>query len=211
MFMDVACRATHLAVKFLQNKLFAQHSDIYAKLSPTESMELCGKGGVLFLAQSILKLHEPGFVESSTIMAALSRLKAKVLSILLHLCEAESISYLDEVASSPGSLDLAKSVALEVLQFLKSGLGKNPKHLSVSSDRTYPMGLLQLNAKRLADIFSNDSNFRSYINLYFTEFFSAIFSPSLGDFLSMWCSDDLPVKEDDVTLYLKYLLQLDGL
>ena len=33
---------------------------------------------------------------------------------LLHLCEAESISYLDEVASSPGSLDLAKSVVLEV-------------------------------------------------------------------------------------------------
>lgn len=33
---------------------------------------------------------------------------------LLHLCEAESISYLDEVASSPGSLDLAKSVSLEV-------------------------------------------------------------------------------------------------
>lgn len=33
---------------------------------------------------------------------------------LLHLCEAESISYLDEVASSPKSLDLAKAVALEV-------------------------------------------------------------------------------------------------
>lgn len=33
---------------------------------------------------------------------------------LLHLCEAESISYLDEVASSPESLDLAKSVSLEV-------------------------------------------------------------------------------------------------
>ena len=33
---------------------------------------------------------------------------------LLHLCEAESISYLDEVASSPRSLDLAKAVALEV-------------------------------------------------------------------------------------------------
>jgi hypothetical protein len=32
----------------------------------------------------------------------------------LHLCEAESISYLDEVASSPWSLDLAKSVVLEV-------------------------------------------------------------------------------------------------
>lgn len=33
---------------------------------------------------------------------------------LLHLCEAESISYLDEVASSPASLDLAKTVAYEV-------------------------------------------------------------------------------------------------
>jgi len=33
---------------------------------------------------------------------------------LLSLCEAESISYLDEVASSARSLDLAKSVALEV-------------------------------------------------------------------------------------------------
>lgn len=33
---------------------------------------------------------------------------------LLNLSEADSISYLDEVANSPGSLDLAKSVALEV-------------------------------------------------------------------------------------------------
>lgn len=33
---------------------------------------------------------------------------------LLNLCEAESLSYLDEVASTPASLDLAKSIALEV-------------------------------------------------------------------------------------------------
>ncbi|XWS09643.1 hypothetical protein CRYUN_Cryun39dG0007200 [Craigia yunnanensis] len=234
MFMDVACRAVHLVVRFLQNKLSAQHSDICAKSSPTsESMvnylfqqceaslqflqllcqqkpfrerllrnkELCGKGGILFLAQSILKLHSPYFVESSTVMASLSRLKAKVLSILLHLCEAESISYLDEVANSPGSLDLAKAVAIEVLELLKKGLSKDPKHLSASSDRTYPMGLLQLNAMRLADIFSDDSNFRSYITVYFTEFLSAIFSLSHGDFLSMWCSADLPVREEDATLY----------
>ena len=32
-------------------------------------------------------------------------------SILLHLCEAESIFYLDEVASYPRSLNLAKSIA----------------------------------------------------------------------------------------------------
>ncbi|GMI63840.1 Nodulin Homeobox [Hibiscus trionum] len=236
MFMDVAYRAVHLVVRFLQNKLFAQHTDICAKPSPTtESMvnylcqqceaslqflqllcqqkpfrerllknkELCGKGGILFLAQSILKLHAPNFVESCSIMAALSRLKSKVLSILLHLCEAESISYLDEVASSPRSLDLAKSVALEVLELLKSGLCKNPKHLTASSDRTYPLGLLQLNAMRLADIFSDDSNFRSYITLYFTEFLSAIFSLSHGDFLSMWCSADLPVREEDGTLYFE--------
>ncbi|XVE80567.1 hypothetical protein DITRI_Ditri14bG0150200 [Diplodiscus trichospermus] len=200
MFMDVACRAVHIVVRFLQNKLSAQHTDICARTSPTaesvisylcqqceaslqflqllcqqkpfrerllRNKELCGSGGILFLAQSILKLHAPHFVESSTIMAALSRLKAKVLSILLHLCEAESISYLDEVASSPGSLDLAKAVALEVLELLKTGLSKDPKHLSASSDKTFPMGLLQLNAMRLADIFSDDSNFRTYITLYF--------------------------------------------
>lgn len=33
---------------------------------------------------------------------------------LLSLCEAENLSFLDEVASSSQSLDLAKSVALEV-------------------------------------------------------------------------------------------------
>ncbi|EOY11983.1 Sequence-specific DNA binding,sequence-specific DNA binding transcription factors, putative isoform 3 [Theobroma cacao] len=234
MFMDVACRAVHLVVRFLQNKLSAEHTDICAKLSPTaefivnylcqqceaslqflqllcqqkpfrerllRNKELCGKGGILFLAQSILKLHAPYFVESSTVMAALSRMKAKVLSILLNLCEAESISYLDEVASSPGSLDLAKSVALEVLELLKTGLSKDPKQLTASSDRTYPMGLLQLNAMRLADIFSDDSNFRSYITVHFTDFLSAIFSLSHGDFLSMWCSADLPVREEDGTLY----------
>jgi len=36
------------------------------------------------------------------------------ISQLLSLCEAESISYLDEVASTAKSLDLSKSVALEV-------------------------------------------------------------------------------------------------
>lgn len=124
--------------------------------------ELCGKGGVLVLAQCILKLNIAPHLASARIVAAVSRLKAKMLSIvspqmklyylnvknllgglkllqnlvlvialcillcrnslicllqLLNLCEAESISYLDEVASSPGSLDLAKSVAL-VVSFL---------------------------------------------------------------------------------------------
>lgn len=45
--------------------------------------ELCEKGGVLFLARAILKLNvKPPFVESSRVVAAVSRLKAKVLSIV---------------------------------------------------------------------------------------------------------------------------------
>lgn len=109
------------------------------------------------MAQAILKLNAvPQFAASARVVAAVSRLKARILSIvgpsdettfkfpwdvqaalgsstaycipmcknlsvsllsmlqLLNLSEADSISYLDEVANSPGSLDLAKSVALEV-------------------------------------------------------------------------------------------------
>ena len=60
---------------------------------------------------------------------------------------------------------------MKVLELLKTGLSKDPKHLSASSDRTYPMRLLQLNAMRLADIFSDDSNFRSYITEYFVSYY----------------------------------------
>lgn len=35
------------------------------------------------------------------------------------------------------------------------------------SDKIYPKGQLQLNAMRLADIFSDDSNFRSFITTHF--------------------------------------------
>ncbi|XP_031250869.1 nodulin homeobox isoform X2 [Pistacia vera] len=224
-FMDAAFGAVHVIVMFLQMKLSDQLTDeqvvnyicqqCEASLQFLQSLcqqknfrerllrnkELCSQGGVLFLAQSILKLNIlPPFVESSTVVASVSRLKAKVLSILLHLCEAESISYLDEVASSPGSLDLAKSVALEVLDLLKTALIKDPKHTSSCSERTYPMGLLQLNAMRLADIFSDDSNFRSYITMCFTEVLSAIFSLSHGDFLLVWCSSEFPVREEDASV-----------
>ncbi|PNX60257.1 NDX1 homeobox protein, partial [Trifolium pratense] len=109
---------------------------------------------ILLLAQSILKLHIQPYTPSR-ITASISRLKAKILSILLSLCEAESISYLDEVASSTKSLELSKSVALEVFELLKKAFGRNPGHLTAGR----PMGFVQLNAMRLADIFSDDSNF----------------------------------------------------
>ncbi|KAF7805508.1 nodulin homeobox isoform X2 [Senna tora] len=187
------CQQCEASLQFLQSlcqqKLFKERL--------LKNKELCGKGSILFLAQSILKLN----IESSfptKIMAAISRLKAKILSILLSLCEAESISYLDEVASSLQSLVLAKSVASEVFDVLKTAFGRDPGYLA--KDRSYPMGFLQLNAMRLADIFSDDSNFRSYMTNCFTKVLTAIFSLSHGDFLSCWCSSNLPEKEEDATL-----------
>uniref|UniRef100_A0A9I9DLF0 Nodulin homeobox n=1 Tax=Cucumis melo TaxID=3656 RepID=A0A9I9DLF0_CUCME len=73
-------------------------------------------------------------------------------------------------------------------------------HLAGIPKKRYPTGFLQLNAMRLADIFSDDSNFRSYITVNFTKVLTAVFSLSHGDFLSSWCSSDLPVKEEDATL-----------
>ncbi|KAM5563872.1 nodulin homeobox [Rosa sericea] len=191
------CQQCEASLQFLQ--LLCQQKLFRERL--LRNKELCGKGGVLFLAQAILKLNiAPHFVASARIVAAVSRLKAKILSILLNLCEAESISYLDEVASSPGSLDLAKSVALEIIELLKCSLGKDPRCFAACSDGSYPMGLAQLNAMRLADILSDDSNFRSYITIHFTKVLTAIFSLPHGDFLSSWCSSVLPVKEEDGTI-----------
>ncbi|GAV79057.1 hypothetical protein CFOL_v3_22522 [Cephalotus follicularis] len=196
--VNYLCHQCEASLQFLQS--LCQQKMFRERL--LKNKELCENGGILFLAQSILKLKVTApFIVCPTVVASVSRLKAKVLSILLHLCEAESISYLDEVANSPGSLNLAKSVALEVFEILKTGLGEDPQqHLSAPSIRTYPMGLLKLNALRLADILSDDSNFRSYITLNFTEALTAMFSLSHGEFLSIWCSTDLPVREEDASL-----------
>ncbi|XP_062087013.1 nodulin homeobox isoform X2 [Humulus lupulus] len=191
--VNYLCLQCEASLQFLQSlcqqKLFRERL--------LRNKELCGKGGVLFVAQAILKLNVTHFIEFPRVVAAVSRLKARMLSILVTLCEAESISYLDEVASTPGGLDLAKSVASEVLELLKAALGRDPRHLSTCSGRNYPMGFLQLNAMRLADVFSDDSNFRSYITIYFTKVLTAIFSLPHGDFLSSWCSSELPLKEED--------------
>ncbi|XP_047325625.1 nodulin homeobox [Impatiens glandulifera] len=166
-----------------------------------KNKELCREGGFLLLAQSILNLKiKPSSREPSSVVAAVSRLKSKVLSILLHLCESDSISYLDEVASCSRSMDLAKTVAFEVLELLKNFVDRDPRQPSSCSDKTYPMGLLLLNALRLADILSDDSNFQSYITVYFTEVLTAIFSLPHQEFLSNWCSSELSVREEDATL-----------
>ncbi|RWW29648.1 hypothetical protein GW17_00005822 [Ensete ventricosum] len=81
---------------------------------------------------------------------------------LLQLCEAESISYLDEVAGSPKSMHLAKSVAIEFLEILRIAFRSEVRLPGDTQYKSNPMGLLLLNALRLADIFSDDSNFRSF-------------------------------------------------
>ncbi|KAK9682145.1 hypothetical protein RND81_10G053400 [Saponaria officinalis] len=83
----------------------------------------------------------------------------------MHYVNGESVSYLDEVASIPESLDLAKSVALQVAGLLKTMLSSDIKRPENHLGKTYPMGLLQLNALRLADVFSDDSNLRYYIDI----------------------------------------------
>ncbi|XP_042044347.1 uncharacterized protein LOC121790130 isoform X2 [Salvia splendens] len=79
---------------------------------------------------------------------------------LLHLCEAESVSYLEEVASKTSTQDVAKSVGLKVLALLK-------KMFNAPSEASYPKGQLELNAMRLADVLSDDSNFLSFIMINF--------------------------------------------
>ncbi|CAL5200207.1 unnamed protein product [Lathyrus oleraceus] len=187
------CQQCEASLQFLQS--LCQQKMFKERL--LKNKELCGKGGILLLAQSILKLHIQPHA-SNRIMAAISRLKAKILSILLSLCEAENISYLDEVASTTKSLELSKSVALEVFDLLKKDFGRNPGKLT--ADRSHPMGFVQLNAMRLADIFSDDSNFRSYMILCFTEVLTAIISLPHGDFLSCWCSSNLSDTEEDASL-----------
>lgn len=61
-------------------------------------------------------------------------------------------------------------VVMQIIDLLKFALGKDPKCLAARSDGSYPMGLAQLNAMRLADILSDDSNFRSYITIHFVSY-----------------------------------------
>lgn len=58
----------------------------------------------------------------------------------------------------------------QVLELLKTLFNKSHKEPSSCSDKDIPKGHLQLNAMRLADVFSDDSNFRSYITTHIVSF-----------------------------------------
>lgn len=187
------CQHCEASLQFLQS--LCQQRFFRERL--VKNKDLCGEGGILLLAHDIMKLP---FCEESYLMAVVSRLKSKVLSILLHLCEVESVSFLDVAASTTGGLNLAKSTIFQVLELLRTMFRGDLNGLAAFSDKNYPRGLLQLNAMRLTDILSDDSNFRSYITLNFTEVLTTIFLQPHVDFLSSWCSSESRPSEEDATL-----------
>nr|XP_043621676.1 nodulin homeobox [Erigeron canadensis] len=187
------CQHCEASLQFLQS--LCQQRSFRERL--VKNKDLCEEGGILWLAHDIMKLP---FCEDSYLMAVVSRLKSKVLSILLHLCEVESVSFLDVVASTTNVLNLAKSTISQVLNLLRTMFRGDLNGLAAFSDKTYPRGLLQLNAMRLTDILSDDSNFRSYITLNFTEVLTTIFWQPHVEFLSSWCSSESRPSEEDATL-----------
>ncbi|KAG6418612.1 hypothetical protein SASPL_120816 [Salvia splendens] len=66
-----------------------------------------------------MNLKLSGSDNISSYMAAISRLKSKALSIVLKLCEAESVSYLDEVASNTTTHNMTKLDSRYWLQSLR--------------------------------------------------------------------------------------------
>ncbi|KAL8236255.1 hypothetical protein R6Q59_017336 [Mikania micrantha] len=187
------CQHCEASLQFLQS--LCQQRFFRERL--VKNKDLCEEGGILLLAHDIMKLP---FCEDSYLMAVFSRLKSKVLSIVLHLCEVESVSFLDVAASTTRGLNLAKSTISQVLELLKIIFRGDLNGLASFSDKTYPRGLLQLNAMRLTDILSDDSNFRSYITLNFTEVLATIFLQPHAKFLSSWCSSESRPSEEDATL-----------
>uniref|UniRef100_A0ACD5UQH8 Uncharacterized protein n=1 Tax=Avena sativa TaxID=4498 RepID=A0ACD5UQH8_AVESA len=191
------CQQCEASLQFLsllcQQKLFRDRI--------LKNKELCRNGGILSLSLTILKLGVPECLKGSMdIASSISRLKAKILSILLQLCEAESISYLDEVATLPKSMQLGQILALEVLNLLKTAFGRKQKPAAGSHDKSYPMGSVLISALRLVDVFSDDSNFRSSFITNTIPFLTQILATPHDEFVSSWCSVNLPVMEDDANL-----------
>ncbi|KAL0919294.1 hypothetical protein M5K25_011380 [Dendrobium thyrsiflorum] len=193
-FIFQQCEASlHYLLSLCQQKLFRDRL--------LKNKELCKNGGILSLAYTILKLIIPEcFKESLDVVAAISRLKSRILSILLQLCEAENFSYLDEVAGSQKSLHLAKSITIQILDILKVGFKREAVQAGDSVDRRYPKGFLLLNSLRLADIFSDDSNFRSFFMANAIHVLNEILAVPHQVFLSNWCTVDVHLSEEDGNL-----------
>ncbi|KAG6548375.1 hypothetical protein Mapa_010154 [Marchantia paleacea] len=156
--------------------------------------ELCTRGGVLRLTLAVLKLNMPSSLQQSkSLVAFISRLKSKALSMLLKFCETESVCFLDEVAAEPQSMQLAELVACEVLALVRSALLEEPRRIEDTETEQNPMGSLHINAMRLADLFSDDSNFRNLVMDGIAPDLGTVLAAPPGVFTSRWCEGDIAV------------------
>ncbi|BBM98829.1 protein MpHD11 [Marchantia polymorpha subsp. ruderalis] len=156
--------------------------------------ELCTRGGVLRLTLAVLKLNMPSSLQQSkSLVAFISRLKSKALSMLLKFCETESVCFLDEVAAEPQSMQLAELVACEVLALVRSALLEEPRRIEDAETEQNPMGSLHINAMRLADLFSDDSNFRNLVMDGIAPDLGTVLAAPPGVFTSRWCEGDIAV------------------
>ncbi|KAL3699844.1 hypothetical protein R1sor_017866 [Riccia sorocarpa] len=158
--------------------------------------ELCSRGGVLRLTLGVLKLTMPSgsaLQQSKSLIAFISRLKSKALSMLLKFCETESVCFLDEVAADHRSMQLAELVAREILALVRSALLEEPRRVEESETEQNPMGSLHINAMRLADLFSDDSNFRNLVMDNIAPDLGTVLAAAPFVFTSRWCEGDIAV------------------
>ncbi|CAM6086571.1 unnamed protein product [Calypogeia fissa] len=167
--------------------------------------ELCRRGGVLRLTLAVLKLQMPSSLQQSkSLVAFISRLKSKALSMMLKFCETESVSFLDEIAADVRSMHLAELVAGEILALVRSALLEEPRRIEATEAEQNPMGSLHINAMRLADLLSDDSNFRNIVMDNTAPDLGTVLAAPPGVFASRWCEGDIAVNlakgEMDATL-----------
>eukprot|EP00250_Pteridium_aquilinum_P010833 c19659_g1_i1 orf=891-3962(+) len=170
--------------------------------------ELCRNGGVLHLVLIVLKLHVPFLLaESKYLVSLVARLKSKILSLMVKFCETESVSFLDEVAADVRTMHLAEMVAAEVFTLVRKALSEEPRELQESDDDEDELlsGLLYIHAMRLADIFSDDSNFRNSVMDFIAPDLAKVLAQSPTTFMSRWCgsstTEEIKPGSDSVLIY----------
>ncbi|KAH9538566.1 hypothetical protein CY35_15G013600 [Sphagnum magellanicum] len=151
--------------------------------------ELSREGGILRLVLAVLRLQlPPAFQSSRPLRATVSRSRAKVLIMMLKFCESDQFSFLDEVAAGSRSMQLAEQVAAEVIALVRGALLDDPRALDDEGvERQNPMGPLHVTALRLADILSDDSNFRNLVMDQIAPDLATVLAVVPTKFQERWC------------------------
>ncbi|MCO5583428.1 hypothetical protein L7F22_037339 [Adiantum nelumboides] len=196
--------------------LFLDKCDESFSLDTAQSVDLkkpikaekAWNGGVLHLVLTVLKLHVPFLLaESKYLVSLVARLKSKALSLMIKFCETESVSFLDEVAADVRTMHLAEMVAAEVFTLVRKALIEEPRESQESEDEEDEMlsGLLYIHAMRMADIFSDDSNFRNSVMDFIAPDLAKVLAQSPTTFLTRWCgrltTEQIKSGSDSVLIY----------